>query len=175
MTEGVLTQLRLRELLDYDLETGQFVWRFAKRRELIGKRAGTPQARGYIQIQVDGRIYLAHRLAWLYVHGAWPTQQIDHIDGDRRNNRVANLREASPGQNQQNRAKQIQRSGNGVSSKFVGVYRFRDGRWVASIRVDGMPHHLGYFDSEEGARDAYLAAKQCHHKFQPVPRQETEN
>lgn len=87
----MLTVERLRELLDYDPETGVFRWKEPRRKCRVGEVAGSLRKDGYVKIQVDGRFYQAHRLAWLCVYGVWPSA-IDHIDGNRANNAIANLR-----------------------------------------------------------------------------------
>jgi HNH endonuclease len=98
-----LTAERLREILDYHPESGIFYWRIARRNGTrAGNIAGAKKAGDYIRISIDGRQHLAHRLAWLYVHGRWPAALIDHINGNPADNRIANLREASRSQNQAN-------------------------------------------------------------------------
>ena len=102
--EKRISVARLKEVLGYDAKTGVFVWRYVRKgmssnRSLV---AGMPRkVRGYRYIRIDGQLYAAHRLAWLYIHGRWPVDQIDHINGIRDDNRLVNLREATNGQNQQ--------------------------------------------------------------------------
>ena len=157
-----LTQERLKELLSYDSETGIFTRKVSLSRSTwIGQIAGT-NSDGYLKISVDGLYYKGHRLAWLYIHGRWPAEQIDHIDGNRGNNAFANLREATTRQNTQNR-KYASRT---TMSGLLGVhYRPKSNRWVASIRIDGNPKYLGYFSSPAEAHAAYLAAKRKFHEF----------
>lgn len=154
---AMITQMRLKELLLYEPETGRFIWRFDKGTARAGCVAGTPSGNGYIQICLDRRIYVAHRLVWLYVHGRFPPHQIDHINRERADNRIENLREATAAQQFQN----ILRS----PGKFaVGVSKSSDGkRWNASIRV-----HLGTFLTEAEAEQAYVFAKAKFHEFQPT-------
>src|ERR1700738_4035243 len=98
-----LTAEHLRELLNYDPDTGEFRRRASRGGEAAGTLAGCPRRPGgYRIICVDRVIFLAHRLAWLHSYGVWPTKDIDHIDGDKTNNRIANLREATPAQNVMN-------------------------------------------------------------------------
>ncbi|WBK39668.1 hypothetical protein [Xanthomonas phage L522] len=101
-----LTFEQVDQLLAYDPATGELRWKVARGRHgnacKAGSVAGSVNSRGYIQVGVHGRLYQAHRLAWLLHHGAWPSQQIDHIDRDRTNNRIDNLRECSNSENQQN-------------------------------------------------------------------------
>lgn len=159
----VLTAKRLREVVSYDPETGHFTWLVSRPRARIGGRAGGlgPGCGGYWCITIDRRRYVAHRLAWLYMTGAWPrTEMIDHINRDRSDNRFANLREATRGQNQVNSGKP---SNN--SSGFKGVRR-RYGRWFAQIKKSGKHYHLGYFSTPEEAHRAYCtAAIKLHGEF----------
>lgn len=155
----MLTSARLREVLDYEPSTGHFRWRVRRSGVRLNGCAGCVcKRRNTVVIFVDGKLYLAHRLAWLYVHGEWPRQQIDHIDGDPRNNRIENLRDVSASVNQQNRKRAARHSSSGV----MGV-RARNGRWVAEIRVNGRAHRLGRFDTPEAAHAAYIEAKRRLH------------
>lgn len=153
----------LRQLLSYDPETGKFTRAVqTSNRIKVGAAAGSPNGSGYLNIMLQARLYAAHRLAWLYVHGRWPNGQIDHINGDKTDNRIANLREANNSENTQNkwRARNDSRSGT------MGVrWHERDQRWHARIMIEGRAHHLGSFMTEEAARDAYLAAKRKLHAF----------
>jgi hypothetical protein len=155
----MLTAERLRELLHYDPDTGVFTWlRVKGRRVRVGALSGKANGGGYFQIGVDGRIYYAHRLAWLYVHGEWPVASIDHVNCDRCDNRLANLRPATKAQNAANARK---RTNN--SSGFKGAYwNARRNKWMASIEADGHQRHLGYFDNPTDAHKAYVAAAERH-------------
>jgi len=137
---------RLRELLHYDPETGIFRWR-NWRTGPAKETAGRPSQR-YLQIQVDGRRYQAHRLAILYVTGVWPPDVVDHIDGDGFNNRIANLRSATKSQNLHNR-----RNPGGV------IYIAKRAKWWARIGVGERRRHLGYFDTEVEAHEARRRAR----------------
>ena len=162
----VLTAERLHELLSYDLETGIFKW---KRQRSVppGKKAGCPSDNGYIQIKVDSRRRQAHRLAWLYVHGRWPADQIDHINGVRDDNRIANLREANHAENQQN---QKLRADN--VSKQPGVYwDKKNQRWHAQIKVNKRTFSLGRYTIFADAVAARVKAKAERHSFQPFARE----
>jgi hypothetical protein len=157
----MLTAERLRELLTYDPETGIFTWRCdrgGKARK--GTRAGSVSDDGYARIGVDGKSYLAHRLAWLYTHGSWPAAEIDHRLGAKADNRIHELREATHAQNLQNqrRARSDSRSG------LLGVSR-RGNRWRATIKHQGRYRHLGSFDAKEAAHEFYLLAKEMVHPF----------
>jgi hypothetical protein len=166
MAKADLTAQRLRELLDYNPETGAFThcvpagrWGRIK----AGSVAGNVDAKGYWVVHVDGLSYKAHRLAWLSVHGVWPSGQIDHIDGRKTNNAIANLREASQGENSQN---QREAKKNNLSG-FLGVAK-RGDVYQARITINGKTNCLGYFDTPELAHDAYLSAKKDMHQFGEV-------
>lgn len=163
----VITQSRLKEVLHYDPETGVFTWLAQTGNRIkIGDIAGAVGAAGHRYVGVDRKLYFSHRLAWLYVTGSWPRNQIDHRNGVRDDNRIANLREAAPGQNQQNiKLPSTNKSG------FMGVSWSRQKRkWAAHIMLAKRSKYLGYFTTPEDAHAAYLAAKADLHTFQPVPR-----
>lgn len=157
---------QVREIFAYDPIVGIVLWRSPKANCVkIGDRAGNRRQDGYRSIEVGGKAYFEHRLIWAHVHGEWPLKHIDHINGDRSDNRLSNLREASVQENAQNRKR---RSDN--KSGFAGVSRHKDGKWVSSITVAQTSKYLGIFKTPEEARDAYLQAKATFHTFQPVPR-----
>ena len=154
----MLTAKRLREALAYDASTGIFTWRISTNRKIvIGAVAGT-KTRGYIRIRVDGVVYAAHRLAWLYVHGEWPAKGLDHRDRVRCNNRVSNLREATPRTNNRNRLAAHPVNPSGI----IGAAPFRNG-YRARIRVNGRDTYLGTFPTPAEANKAYLVAKATAH------------
>ena len=156
-----LTAERLREVLSYDPATGEFVWTERAYHAVVAEKAGGRNRKGYIQICIDLRRYYAHRLAWLYVHGRWPAEQIDHINGVKDDNRIANLREATNAENQQNR--RITRKN---TSDHVGVsWHKKTQQWRAQISVNGRPKHLGCFDDIDDADKAYADAKAKLHPF----------
>ena len=155
------TQERVREALHYDPENGVLTnraWRGGTAR--AGSVAGTVARRrgtAYRRINLDGLFYYAHRLAWLYVHGEWPSE-IDHINGDGLDNRLVNLRPVTSHQNHANRHKIW-----GVS-RYKGVNRSASKRnpWRAEIQVKGRSIYLGVFPSQEAAARAYDAAAREH-------------
>ena len=153
---------RVRELLDYNPETGLFTWKVDRgSRRLKGCPAGTTDSKGYIQIKLDDRLYLAHRLAWLVTYGVWVESDIDHADRDRSNNRVNNLRLCSVSENQQNRGAQINNT-----SGFPGVsYKTATGKWQSYITVNGRRHHLGSHAEKVDAIQARQAAQAQMHPF----------
>ncbi len=156
-----LTHERLLSLLAYDPETGGFRWRITRKGPANAKRsAGSMGSDGYRKITVDGRGYRTNRLAWFYVHGRWPGGSIDHINRVKTDDRIANLREVTPSQNQHN---QVAPHGNNKSG-FLGVSRKRGRlKWIASIAANGVRRNLGSFDSPEEAASAYMAAKRQLH------------
>ena len=154
----MLTQSELKELLSYDPATGVFVWRVARRGVKAGDEAGRNSGIGYRQITINGRYYLTHRLAWLYVHGVWPAEEVDHINGKRDDNRIENLRAVNRKQNGENQALQ-----NKNQSGHRGVYWHKAcGKWQASVRHHGKSYYLGLFDILE---EAAAAAKQARDKL----------
>lgn len=161
MTE--LTADRLRALLDYDPETGLFTWRVkANRRIVAGSVAGGLRHDGYIGIRLDRRRYMAHRLAWLHVHGHWPEGELDHGNGLRSDNRLANLRECSRQENAQNLA----RYPRNISGHPGVFWSKQKNRW----RVAVGRQHVGLFDTFEEAVAARCAAKKALHGFNPGER-----
>ena len=148
----------LRTLLAYDPETGIFTWKIANSRCVkVGQIAGARSTVGYWEVRWNGgRSQKAHRVAWLYVHGRWPNGYIDHINGDRGDNRIANLREAT---NAENVANAPPRSDN--TSGIKGVYwDRRRSRWAVRVRRRGYPDYHVSFGTLEEARLARLAKAQ---------------
>lgn len=167
MTKHHLSLARLREVLSYAPESGQFTWvKPTSNRVRAGSPAGVKSGHGYLRVSIDGVNYYAHRLAWMWLHGEMPSREIDHRDGNRSNNRPENLRQAEHRENAQN---QKLRSTN--KSGFHGVsWSEPHSKWVACIHVNGKKRHLGLFLDPTAASRAYLAAKSKVHTFQPVPR-----
>lgn len=152
----------LKELLNYDPVSGVFIWKKSRGRCAAGAIAGSLFSNGYVRIHFLNRDQLAHRLAWLYVYGEWPEDEIDHIDGDKKNNSISNLRKCSSGENKQNR------KSSGRSSKYLGVsWATRDKVWISQITVNGVTKKLGAFKVEYEAAEAYRKAKRELHNFNP--------
>ncbi len=167
-----LTAEQVRSWLDYNPDTGVFVWRHRSgvRKCDNSRRSGTHAGRidsgGYRQINIDGRRVSAHRLAWLVSTGSWPDNPIDHINGCRDDNRLANLRVVPHAGNSQNMAKAL-----GKTSALLGVsWNRRAQKWIARIQCNGESRFLGRFDSETAAGAAYREAKRKLHVFQPEMR-----
>lgn len=146
-----LTQDRLRELLHYDPSTGVFTWRVKRKGVDVGDAAGTKQS-GYLSIMIDYKRHYAHRLAWFYITGDWPPCQIDHANGDRLDNRFANLRLADRSENQHNRG-----TPRNNTSGFKCVYWLKnDGVWLARVQKDNRQIHLGRYSTRAEASKAYV-------------------
>jgi hypothetical protein len=152
-----LTQARLKELLHYNPDTGVFTWLASPRGGWAGKTAGYA-SNGYRRLRINERQYLAHCLAWLYMTGSWPSKQIDHINADRSDNRISNLRLATRSQNGANARRRVD---NTSGAKGVSWHRIT-GKWSASLAVNGRQYHLGLFDSTAEASAAYAAAAERH-------------
>lgn len=162
---------RLRELLTYDPDTGLFVWNPRPRSDFkteasfrcwhtmhCGAVAGFIDVQGYNIIGIDRQPRRAHRLAWLYCFGRLPEQNIDHINGDRSDNRITNLRDVSYAENSRNAARPVINT-SGVHGVF---WHRRDRRWTATIGVDGVKVNLGNFPTIEAAAEVRRAAEIKH-------------
>ncbi|MFA6060922.1 MAG: HNH endonuclease [Taibaiella sp.] len=162
-----LTQERLKELLNYDQETGVFTWlerndkRFNSR--FSGKKAGRINSEGYIHILIDKNEYKAHRLAFLYITGSFPKDQVDHINSIRSNNKWSNLRESTHSENQQNQKKAFK---SNKSTGVLGVYFYeKTNRFRAHIGINKKDVTLGWFKTLDDASKAYIDAKRKFHPF----------
>jgi hypothetical protein len=155
---AMLTAERLREVLAYDPETGVFTRRVSRGPMSAGSTAGYPDRDGYLMVCIDYQAYFAHRLAWLYTFGEWPSEDIDHIDRNPSNNALANLRPASRSENLANtKARRDNTSGK------KGVWWHKSAKkWAAGITVKRRAHHLGLFESIEDAAAAYEHAAKKH-------------
>jgi len=160
--EKKLSLQRVRILLAYEPKTGSFSWKANVANVKAGSKAGSKNALGYLLVRIDKCQVYAHRLAWFYVYGVWPDQQVDHINGVRDDNSIGNLRLASQSQNSCNGAL---RSTN--TSGYRGVSWSKDKKkWVSRIVKDRKQHVLGYFASKEEAYYAYLkAARELHGEY----------
>lgn len=158
MSKPIITQARLKEIFSYNPETGVFIWvNPTSNRVKKGSVAGTLNSMGYICIGIDGPQYLAHKLAYLYIHNHYG-KEIDHIDHISTNNRINNLRTVSHTENGRN---QKLRSTN--TSGFNGVNWDSDrNKWVARIRHDRKTIHLGRFDNID---DAISIRKEANVKY----------
>lgn len=164
----------LRSALFYDQNTGDFHWKEDRKNQMKrGFPAGGIQENGYIYIKITragiSKLFKAHRLAWLYVYGVWPNGSLDHIDRNRANNRISNLRESNGIENSRNSSKRIN-----CTSRFIGVCWHNPSRkWRAYIRVNQKMKSLGYFKTEIEAALAYnraaIARDQTFHSLNVIP------
>lgn len=150
-----LTVERLKELLNYDPDTGVFTWRVRRGGNAkAGGKAGYCHPRGYWCIEINDKLYRAHRLAWLYTTGSWPEGEIDHANMDKSDNRWENIRDASRSQNNANTPLRTDNT-----SGFKGVHFCkRPRRWQAKVTVNRKQIFLGYYDTREEAHAVYAAA-----------------
>lgn len=161
----MITVQELREKFHYSPKTGSLTWRARKysrgyKGVLPGKEVGWPSVAGYMKVCINYKHYFLHRIIWALVYGEFPRGQIDHIDGDKANNRITNLREADPSQNCANRKLHSNnRHGmKGVTPSY--------GRWTARVAFRGKRHHIGTFDTQQEAYAAYLNhAEKIHGEF----------
>lgn len=165
MIELVLPSIGvIRKALSYDPDTGVILWVSPTgRRVKAGDVAGSVDARGYRYIRVLGRLVAAHRIAWAMSHGKWPAGQIDHVNRNKGDNRIENLRECSPAENQQNMGL---RSDNTSGSQGVSFHR-QTGKWRAYITTHGVHMYLGLFRDKGEAIEARVKAKRGAHTFSP--------
>lgn len=171
MAKPIISQDYVKAVLHYEPETGIFTWKIvaSKSTVKIGDRAGTVATWGYRIIKMLGIAWREHRLAWLYVHGEFPPDEIDHINGDRSDNRLCNLRAATRRENMQNIRTSYGKSG------YTGVGKFRNGeKWFARIKIDGKYKYLGLFETPELASSAYVAAKRELHPFSKFARENSQ-
>lgn len=164
MATADLTAARLRELLHYDPATGQFTRKIrTAQRHQVGDRAdfliATGPLLGYFRVSIDSKRYLAHRVAWLYMHGSWPVDQIDHINGNRSDNRIENLRDVSQQLNREN----IRGPQKDNASGYLGVH-FAQNLWYAKVQHHGKTVYISSHKTPEIAHAAYVKAKREHHE-----------
>lgn len=141
----MVSQLRLRELLNYDPITGKFTW--IGRKHLNGKEAGCIDTHGYRMLTLDNVKYRGARVAWLYMTGEWPENHVDHVNGDTTDDSWANLRSASRSENMRNTKLRVD---NTSGSRGVS-FNQRSQKWHARVNVHGKLYHCGYFNSKEDA------------------------
>ncbi len=151
-----MTRDRLVELLHYNRYTGEFRWRIKKSGIRYGHIAGYVNNYGYVCIRLDGKRYVAHRLAWMYEYGEFPSMCLDHKNGNPADNRISNLREATVSQN-----------GANSKSRRYGLKGCHwdkvNKKWVAKLQKNGKSIHLGRFSSEQEAHIAYCSASKLYH------------
>jgi hypothetical protein len=144
----------LEVVLRYEPETGLLFWTDKAHKSVKNKQAGTPNHLGYIIVLFKNKRYYAHRLAWLLTYGGWPSQMIDHIDGDTSNNAISNLRDVNNKTNQCNRHKARIDSKSGL----MGASPYRN-KWKAQIKRDGVVKYLGIYKTALEAHEVYKQEK----------------
>lgn len=168
------TPAMLRQLLTYNPDTGELFWIYRKIEMFATKRAhstwnsrfankraftAVDRMHGYHVGNVNYKLCMAHRVIWALVHGEWPNEDIDHINGDRSDNRLKNLRQASRSENNCNSGLRVDNTSGYRGVSFNKGY----GKWEARIYADKKQHRLGYFDKPEDAHEAYRAASKKYH------------
>jgi hypothetical protein len=164
MTKQTQTSIEdLKSVLVYDEITGKFYWsKTQNSRSIQGKEAGTLHRTGYIVIRYKGKAYSAHRLAWAFIKAHWPKRNIDHIDGDRKNNRFNNLREASHSENLYN----LKLSSKNTSGMKGVHWSKANKKWKVQIKKEYKTYFGGYFfDVEEAKKSAKFLRRKLHGDF----------
>lgn len=149
----------LQHFLKYEKDTGKLFWQQSRGNKKSGEEAGAANSRGYVCIMIKRKSYHAHRLAWFLHYQEMPSQDIDHINGIKNDNRICNLRLVTARQNQYNQRKP--RIDN--KSGYLGVAIYKD-KWMASIKINSKTKHLGYFSTPQEASVAYINAKRKNHE-----------
>lgn len=161
----VLSAGEISQSVTYQQETGLLLNKKSKGRAKAGQRAGHLTASGYVSVSIRGKQYMAHRLIWTLVHGSWPSGFIDHINGNKSDNRIENLRDVGRDVNQQN----VRRPQKNNSTGLLGVVRERN-RFVAVIGRDGRSIRIGAYSTADAAHRAYMKAKALLHPgYVPAP------
>lgn len=156
---AAIGQQELKQLLDYDSITGVFTWTSRKSNRItVGSIAGNVHKYGYRKIRINGKSYMAHRLAVLYMTGAWPEIEVDHINGTKDDNAYVNLRCVTLSTNRQN----VHAPRKHSVSQLMGV-RKRGNKWYAAITIDGKYKQIGVYDNAGMAHQAYLVTKRAVH------------
>lgn len=163
MSKLIVTQTYLRSLFDYVESTGQLTWKLRRgSRAAAGNIAGTLKPNGYIAIHLNGQNFYAHRLIWMWAYGVWP-DTVDHINHDKQDNRLSNLRSITISENGHN-----QKLGNRNRSGFIGVsWNAARNNWFSHICVAKQRRYLGSFPTAQDASAAYQAAKLIYHPTSP--------
>lgn len=152
----------LRQALQYEPETGILRWKISPRNDVNpGDIAGSLDTEGYVILSFKGHPYKAHRLAWMYVHGALPDKNIDHINQNKQDNRIANLRLCTNSENHQNTSPPA----NNTSGHKGVTWNKKDRKWRAQIKLNYRLRYIGSFDSKEQAIAARKQAEKEMHPF----------
>lgn len=160
-----LTQEQVQELFDYDSDNGWLIRKKDEYGRVVNRPCGIkPNGNGYGSVRINDKMYRTHRVIWLLVHGYMPEREVDHIDRDKMNNRIENLRPATPTENSHNHG--LQRNN---SSGYPGVHFHKHAnKYVARITLNGKKISLGYYATAEEAFRAYQLAKIKYHPTSPI-------
>ncbi len=145
------TRDRLLDLFDIDVDAGLIHWKRSRGRKAAGALAGADTHDGYRRVTVDRKEFRTHALIYFIATDEWPPL-IDHINGLRSDNRIANLRMADAATNSRNRT-------NWIGEKLLGAFRRKDGKFTSSIRADGISYHLGVYETEKEAHERYVRVR----------------
>lgn len=159
--EAELSLTVLRALLHYEPTTGHFTWLTSEGGVTIGSVAGNVNSNGYLVVGINGAKYRQHRLAWFYHHGVWPVGTVDHLDCNRVNNRIDNLRDVSQAVNMQNQRKASKASQSGVLGAYWSERRHG---FMASVTVNKKQKRRGPYKTLERAALAYVQLKRIYHE-----------
>ena len=158
-----LTQAEVQKLFWYEEETGRLVRKFSRGKGFAGTHSEAKDKNGYLVVGINKKLYRAHRVVWLYVHGEWPKGDIDHINGIKDDNRISNLRDVTRAENLQN-----QKASRKNTSGFKGVwFQKSSNRYVAVIESNRKRYYLGCFETPEEAASAYSEKAAVVHKYNP--------
>lgn len=157
----MLTQSQVKKLFEYDQLTGNLIWKInLVHHKIKGKTAGCLNAEGYRKVTINKHTYMVHRIIWLWHYGFWPKIGLDHINGDKIDNRINNLREATEAENNQNKRKHQSNNKSG----YLGVSP-HEKKWQAVITINKKQIYLGLYDDPELAHAAYINKKREVHPF----------
>lgn len=145
------TRVRLLDLFEINVETGEIRWKRSQGRAKAGSLAGNAHVNGYRRINIDGAEYLAHSIIYFVAYGEWPSL-IDHANGVRDDNRITNLRQADRAANARNRTAFVE-------TKLAGAHPYGADKFAAKLTADGIPYLLGVFDTELDAHHHYCAVR----------------
>lgn len=161
----MITQEKVQSLFNYDPETGIFTRKVKTTgKTKVGQIVGYDNKSGYKKISIDNKLYFAHRLAWLYIYGEWPEKGIDHINRNRSDNRICNLRLANQSENTQNNEK----NKNNTSGYRGVTFCKATNKWISQIMINYKHVRIGKFDTPEIAHEQYVQMAKKLHTHNPV-------
>jgi hypothetical protein len=158
-----ITLSELKNILDYDADIGIFTWKIKSGCQAEGYIAGSSTASGHLKVSINGENYRLHNLAWFYVNGVWPIDTLDHINGDKQDNRISNLREATLAQNNWNRG-----ANKNNTMKLKNIIRVRDNYYRVKIEKNGQKYEAYFHDLNEAIAWRDQKNKELHGDFAKV-------